>query len=209
MAVSTPTGTLNAKELAEIIKQTGNIQPGQGNNQQGNPMQQMMWMAMAKNASPAFMAGGLVGRTLGKLFEGAFNDWKEKYNLRGVMNAKLDNAKTPEEREAILNKLIEEAPSKESYFREHYNKRYPQAVQPTQEATGNDTPELLLGNENQEAVRQAFANAQMPQNVQGLLGQISQRNGYSPQQGTELNAPFENLPLSLDFWQQLKQRQGW
>lgn len=197
MALATPTGDIDVTELAKTLREQGMITPGQGNNGQKSPFQQMMMMAMLRNASDKQLAGF----GLGKLLRQGFDSWKDKYDMRGMLKDEFNAAK-PEDHEKLLQKYKEMYPGMSGYIQKFYDERFPKPPQPTQEAA----QPLLLGTETQEAVRQAFANAQMPQNVQGLLGQLT-----APSQGVPAaNEAFgdisttSNIPLSTDFWERLK-----
>lgn len=96
----------NASAIAQQIMQNGNsyIPVGQNNNQ--NEWQKMLAMLATADKMDA---GTMAGFGLGKLLRDGFDTWKENYDARGFINDKLLDS-TPEEREAILQRLQQNNP---------------------------------------------------------------------------------------------------
>lgn len=121
-----------------------------------SPMELLiMQQAMAQRADPSTLAGFAVG----KLLRGLFNDWKERYDARGLLND-INALKDPNQRaEALANLEKTNSPLSQTaqrYLREDNGTKWgnlaqpsaPQAmpsVNPTAGAV-KEAPAKLLGN---------------------------------------------------------------
>ena len=166
------------EKLADQAQALGMQQAMNGNNNKSNAWQQAMMSAMAAKMNPSH----LLGRFANKLLTQLYQDWKERYDLRGDLKADLQN-KTPEEREKLLAEWKQRAPGRAAYIQENYDRWYPKAAQ------GNAGAQPTLAKDStawQTALR----------DTNGDMGYFTPRDNPPPNFGNQQDA-INNYTQSL------------
>ena len=109
--------------MADSLRVYNTFNQGQGGGQ-GNAFQDMMMLSMAKNMSPAHLAGGLTAKLLNQLFA----DWKDKYEARGDLK-NLMQTKGAEETQKWIDSIMEKDPRRGAYLQNFRDERFPQYAQ--------------------------------------------------------------------------------
>ena len=125
-------------KLIEAAKKNGNINPASNdsNGNSNNAWTRLLMMSAFQNINPQVVAGAGIGKLLRQLFD----NWKERYDDRGVLKGKIQN-QNPEEVDKWITEVRAVNPKRADYLekkRAGWVGRQPQINEDTTRALANE-----------------------------------------------------------------------